>query len=125
MRLRVKANLRTALIKGEEFYTWYVYDSREALELVTRNGKRSFSLRYGARFGIRPSHNGKEIRLVADDHGMTIVFTITPEAKEKLVSNSREVANVPIGVASAQVKCEACGGMFTAEKNEKKCPGCC
>lgn len=91
MKLILTATIKKeALIKDDSHYTWYTYSSDRAMNFTTTNGKRSSRLTKGSKFGLRPSSNGKHIRMITEEHGTNIVFTITDSQAESLKKKSKE-----------------------------------
>ena len=68
-------------IKGADEYDFFTYKGKTPVEFDNRG--RSLMLKTGDRFGVRPSSNGKEIRIVKEGQ-LTKVVTITYEEAKKL-----------------------------------------
>jgi hypothetical protein len=77
-------------IKDESHYIWYEYTGSDSVLLRTKNGKREENIVAGSKFGVRTSSNGRDIRLITEKLGPTIVFTIDPSVYMKLVNSSKE-----------------------------------
>ncbi len=74
-----------ARIKGEDEYEWFTYTG-PSLPIPYRGD--SEILERGQIFGVRPSSNGKHIRLVFQGEE-TKVFTLTPELARKIATHVR------------------------------------
>ena len=85
---RASYRMKISRILPPEDYIWHTYESTTPMTLTTRSGKHSIEMKQGTPFGIRPSSSGKEVRLITEKFGPTIVFTITPEERRQLVMNS-------------------------------------
>ena len=86
---RVVARLKvTALIKGADIYTWYIWQGKDEY-MVTVDAKRQPILDKGDKFGLRPSSNGKLIRMVTEKDGITKVATIGDEEYKNLIKKSK------------------------------------
>lgn len=86
---RVVARVKdTSAIKGAEYYHWYNWTGKDGYEPVSESKRIPYLLK-GMKFGLRPSSNGKHIRMVTDDGGLTRVSTIAPEEYKYLIKNSK------------------------------------
>lgn len=63
-----------AAVKPDTAYDWFTYNGKEPVVIQFRGV--DVEVKKGARFGVRPSANKKNIRLVFPDQ-ITRVFTIT------------------------------------------------
>ncbi len=79
--------LVTARIKGKDEYQFLIYNGPK-LELPFRGIE--VPLEKGTKFGVRPSSNGKHIRLVMGDD-VNRVFTIPPEVAQKIAKRSAAI----------------------------------
>lgn len=77
-------------IKDESHYIWYEYTGSDSVLLRTKNGKREEEIVAGSKYGVRVSSNGRDIRLITEKQGPTIVFTIDHAIYMKLVNSSKE-----------------------------------
>ena len=78
----------TARILDTGDYLWHSYDSDQPMSLTTRNGHKTIEMKKGTRYGIRPSTSGSAIRMITDQYGPTIVFTLTMDEKRALLAKS-------------------------------------
>lgn len=81
------SNVSISAVKSTESYSWYSYTG-PTRRLTNTNGKRTVTFSQKSRFGLRESSNGKSIRMITDELGPSIVFTIDPVLKEKLLKYS-------------------------------------
>lgn len=70
-----------AAIKPETSYEWFKYKGARPVVLNFRG--KDVPVEKGARFGVRPSSTGKDIRLIFKDDP-TRVFTLTKQQADKL-----------------------------------------
>jgi len=70
-----------AKVKGEEHYEWYTYNGSKPVALSFRG--QPYQVEKGQRFGVRPSHSEKDIRLIFKD-APTRVFTLTLKQAKQL-----------------------------------------
>ena len=83
----MKLNVKARILPPED-YVWHVYTGKEPLTLTTRSKHHTIVLEDGMKFGMRPSSSGKEVRLITEKFGPTIVFTLDTDERRKLVMNS-------------------------------------
>lgn len=87
---KVLVNL-TAASKAASDYQWYQYTGARKLTLTTTNGKRTSILKKGSKFGVRISHDGKQGRVVTEDQGLTIVFSMDKLAVNDLIKKADKI----------------------------------
>lgn len=75
-----------SLIKPSENYTWYKYVGSRKLTIVGK--ARETVLQAGSVYGVRQSANGKHIRLVTAELGLTKVITIDTGVLAKIIKLS-------------------------------------
>lgn len=75
-----------SLVKGAEAYTWGIYNGSK-LTISSRAG-RTVTLVKGTKFGVRQSASGKDIRLVFEELGLSIVFTMDLVTLNRIYKNS-------------------------------------
>lgn len=80
-----------ALIKGIENYKWYRYNG--PVHGLERHGVED-QLKKGEIFGVRPSSNGKKIRVILKSLGPTKVFTVEPDELNWIAKKSKPVTKV-------------------------------
>ncbi len=85
--MKNSATVEVALVKGTDAYDWFVYMGKP-LDMRSRLGT-SFRLEKGDRFGVRKSANGKSIRFVAEELGVSKVFTLDMDIANQLAKNSK------------------------------------
>jgi hypothetical protein len=73
--------LLEAAPKGEEAYDWFVYKKGPTIALDFRGSPREITK--GTKFGVRPSSNGKFVRLVFPGD-VNRVITVPYEVAQKL-----------------------------------------
>lgn len=74
MRGPVESSLETAVVKSLDHYEFFTFTGEG---LTIRNAKgRPLTLNKGEQFGVRRSVNGRDIRLVTEDDGPTIIFSL-------------------------------------------------
>lgn len=79
----------TSAIKPEESYTYFKYTGKP-VKLSFRGTK--YSLETGDKFGVRPSADRKNIRLILPDiGGVSRVFTLSETEARKLGKNCKAV----------------------------------
>ena len=88
---RAKAASIVALIKPNENYQWYVWKGTDR-PMESKHGIKH-TLKKGERFGMRPSSNGKFIRLIFEELGTTKVFTLGEGESMELVKKSKVEQN--------------------------------
>ena len=71
----------TAAIKSVNHYHWYTYTGTKPVTVTYRGNPIVVSK--GTRFGVRPSANKKDIRLVIGDD-INRVITLTPDQAKSL-----------------------------------------
>lgn len=71
----------TARIKPDTDYDWFTYGGRKPVPVNYRGTERLITK--GTRFGVRPSTNGKSIRLVFPNE-ITKVYTIDLDTAKAL-----------------------------------------
>lgn len=85
--LKTSAAQEIARIKGFDEYTWGTYNG-PVLQLRSKQGT-NFTLHTGGKFGARLSSNGKEIRFVFPDLGLTKVFTVDKDIATVVYNRSK------------------------------------
>jgi hypothetical protein len=70
-----------ARIKGEDEYEFFTFKAKEPVEIEFRG--KPVTISKGTKFGVRPSSNGKNIRLIFPND-KTRVMTLSPEQAQKL-----------------------------------------
>src|SRR4051812_44460907 len=78
--------IEEAVIKDESHYSWYRYTSNKPMHVDFRG--KPVTLKQGEIFGLRPSSNGKSIRLVVKSLGVNRVITIDEDERKSLESKS-------------------------------------
>lgn len=71
----------TAAIKPESHYEWFTFKAQKPVTLDFRG--HPVQVTKGMKFGVRPSHNEKQIRLIFPDQP-TRVFTLTLDQAKAL-----------------------------------------
>lgn len=79
---------RKSAIKGGEAYMWGTYVGK-TLTLTSKKGTVQ-SLSKGKVFGVRLSGDGKKLRFVFEDLGLTKVFTVDPNLAKKIYKNAKK-----------------------------------
>ena len=82
--------IETAAPKGTDAYGWMVYIGSKPMDLQSNLGTK-LRLEKGDRFGVRPSGNGKKIRMISEELGPNKVFTLEMDIAQKLNSQSKPV----------------------------------
>lgn len=75
------AFLLEAAPKDESHYDFYTYNGKEPVGVVFRG--QEYTVDRGTRFGVRPSSNGKHIRMIFPDN-KNRVFTLDLPTAQKL-----------------------------------------
>ena len=84
----LRASAVTAAPKGNNSYDWFTHNGPE---MAVEGKGRSTVFRKGTLYGVRPSGNGKFIRLITGIDGPTKVYTIDPETAQKLAKHCKAV----------------------------------
>ncbi len=85
-RLQAHSQLE-ARIKGADEYQWLRHQGGK---LTLQTSKGPLVIDKNEVYGVRPSSNGKHIRLVqAEDHGINKVMTITLDDAKKLAKTAK------------------------------------
>lgn len=84
-------NKELALIKGAEVYKWGIYNGR-SLTLSSKRGT-VFRLTKGEKFGARYSADGKKVRVVFAQLGLTHVFTLDADILKRIYKNATPLDN--------------------------------
>jgi hypothetical protein len=77
----------TAAIKPESHYDWFTYQAQKPVNLDFRG--KPIQVTKGTKFGVRPSSNEKQIRLIFPDQP-TKVFTLSLEQARQLAKGVKE-----------------------------------
>jgi len=77
-----------AIIPADK-YNWLTYNHSVATTLVAKNQKHTVTLIKGLKWGWRKSSNGKEVRIIVEEFGPTIVFTVTVDELTSLQGKSK------------------------------------
>lgn len=73
-----------ARVKDEHEYQWFTYYGKRVVNLAYRG--RTVVIKENDRFGVRPSSNGRNIRLILPQD-KTRVLTISLEQAKRLANN--------------------------------------
>lgn len=71
-------------------YVWYSILPGKQHSLITRNNRHVVKLDPGMKWGLRKSTSGKEMRIITEKLGPTIVFTPTGTEIEELLAYSQK-----------------------------------
>lgn len=83
------ASAFTARIKGDSEYDWFKYTGNP-MTVSNKAGNTHHPMSRGTVFGVRKSSNGKQIRLVFEELGLTKVFTLELSLAEYLAKNCKK-----------------------------------
>lgn len=105
---KLVASLRkeVALIKDVDAYTWGLYQGKP-LSIETKTG--IFALKKGDRFGARLSSNGKLLRFVKEERGVSKVYTVDADQAKYIYKHSKLLEGdaselAPVGDSKAEAK---------------------
>ena len=68
-------------------YDWFMYTRREPYVLFYREDKGGARITKGTIFGVRPSTDGKQIRLILKESVPNKVFTLSRDDAKRLARN--------------------------------------
>lgn len=72
-------------------YKWYIYNADRATNITNTSGKRSVKLIKGSKFGVRQASNNKDYRVITEELGPNIVFTMNESKVSTLMSKGGSV----------------------------------
>jgi len=89
--------IETAAPLPASSYRWQIYTAERGTRFTTTNGKRSLSLKKGSKFGIRRASADGKYRMISEEHGPTIVFSLTEDQAYKLIMDkSKSLKNLQV-----------------------------
>lgn len=87
-------------IKPADDYQWYVYTSDRPTSIKRASSMYTFVK--DVEFGVRPSTDGKKIRLIFRATGENKVFTIDSDDYDVIIRRSKFAKKIPSMVKSAK-----------------------